>query len=95
MQVFIYVSTAFSNCDKEEIGEVVYPLPENISRNLYPNDELPSELLKKVGEKLVKNHPNTYTISKAMAEWVVNEYADHIPTAIVRPSGGKCLLYNK
>lgn len=35
------------------------------------------------------NHPNTYTLTKAMAESVVLEYCQSTPTAIVRPSIGK------
>lgn len=38
---------------------------------------------------LKQKHPNTYTLTKAMAEWIVNENADNIPVAIVRPSIGK------
>lgn len=89
IQALIHVSTAYSNADKEEIGETVYPIPENVTSDMYPNDVLPAELLKKVGEKMEKNHPNTYTATKAMAEWVVAEYADNIPAAIVRPSIGR------
>jgi len=37
-------------------------------------------------------HPNTYTMTKAMAEWVVAEQADEIPTAIVRPSIGNVVV---
>jgi alcohol-forming fatty acyl-CoA reductase len=31
-------------------------------------------------------HPNTYTLSKALAEDVVNHYKDAFPTVIIRPS---------
>lgn len=50
---------------------------------------LSEELLKKIGRKLQRKHPNTYTVTKAMAEWVVAEYSDDIAAAIVRPSIGK------
>jgi uncharacterized protein YbjT (DUF2867 family) len=46
------------------------------------------DALEVVAQRLLKKHPNTYTLTKAMAEWVVAEQADDIPAAIVRPSIG-------
>lgn len=83
------MSTAYSNADKEEILETVYPIPTNILGEIKSNDLLCKEQLKKIGEKLQPKHPNTYTVTKAMAEWMVAEYADDIPVAVVRPSIGK------
>jgi Male sterility protein len=34
---------------------------------------------------IIGDHPNTYTFSKALAEYVVDSEMDSIPTAIVRP----------
>lgn len=44
--------------------------------------------LREMGRRMQGKHPNTYTMTKAMAEWVVAEQADDIPAAIVRPSIG-------
>lgn len=44
----------------------------------------------------MKNHPNTYTFTKALAEQVVNDFKNKIPVVIYRPSIGKYnILYNK
>ncbi|KAG6458308.1 hypothetical protein O3G_MSEX010799, partial [Manduca sexta] len=37
-------------------------------------------------KELIKNHPNTYTFSKALAEQVVAENRGDLPTIIIRPS---------
>lgn len=88
-QALIHVSTAYSNADKEEILETVYPVPANVFGEIKSNELLSEELLKEIGRKLQRKHPNTYTVTKAMAEWVVAEYCDDIAAAIVRPSIGK------
>lgn len=48
--------------------------------------------LREMGRRMQGKHPNTYTMTKAMAEWVVAEQADDIPAAIVRPSIGMNVL---
>lgn len=42
-------------------------------------DKIPSHY------SIIGDHPNTYTFSKALAEYVVESEMDSIPTAIVRP----------
>jgi fatty acyl-CoA reductase len=39
--------------------------------------------------RLLKNWPNTYTFTKAIAENVVREFGKGLPIAVVRPSIGK------
>ncbi len=94
-QALIHVSTAYSNADKEEILETVYPLSANIFNEMKSEDDiLCNELLTRIGRKLQTKHPNTYTVTKAMAEWMVAEYSEEIPAAIVRPSIGKAYHLN-
>lgn len=88
-QAFIHVSTAYSNADKDDILETVYPVPTNILSEIKSNKILSTDLLKNIGRKMQLKHPNTYTVTKALAEWIVAEYSDEIPSAIVRPSIGK------
>ncbi|XP_013149249.1 PREDICTED: fatty acyl-CoA reductase 1-like [Papilio polytes] len=83
IEVFVYVSTAFSNTDQTVLEEVVYPPPatvEEVKRLI--EDDLNEEQSK----KLLCGRPNTYTFAKALAESVVNEEHGNIPTIIVRPS---------
>jgi fatty acyl-CoA reductase len=81
------VSTAYSNADKSEILEIVYPPPANPEHVIQCCQTLDDDILEAVAQRLQGKHPNTYTLTKAMAEWVVAQHAD-IPAAIVRPSIG-------
>jgi nucleoside-diphosphate-sugar epimerase len=56
-------------------------LPDKWYR-LSPNDEL---LISSMEKELV-NHPNTYTLSKSVAEQAVLEYSEKLPICVVRPS---------
>lgn len=49
-------------------------------------DWMADDLLEHLCPKLLKERPNTYTFTKALAENLVAEYSDKIPVAIVRPS---------
>nr|CAD7200385.1 unnamed protein product [Timema douglasi] len=86
LQAFVHVSTAYSNADKKDVHEVVYPPPANPESVIQCCQTLSDDALEIVAERLRGKHPNTYTLTKALAEWVVAEQADDIPTAIVRPS---------
>nr|CAD7440675.1 unnamed protein product [Timema bartmani] len=88
LQAFVHVSTAYSNADKKDVHEVVYPPPADPESVIQCCQTLSDDALEIVAERLRGKHPNTYTLTKALAEWVVAEQADDIPTAIVRPSIG-------
>ncbi|KAJ9591141.1 hypothetical protein L9F63_002296, partial [Diploptera punctata] len=83
---FVHVSTAYSNADKSEVMEIVYPPPADPENVIQICQILNDEALEVVAQRLQGKHPNTYTLTKAMAEWVVAEQADDLPAAIVRPS---------
>jgi fatty acyl-CoA reductase len=62
--------------------ETLVPLP-------YPASEILEDIrLGKIGEELLRvtGHPNTYTLTKCIAEHLVMERKDNIPLTIVRPS---------
>ncbi|CAH0385057.1 unnamed protein product [Bemisia tabaci] len=86
LEALVHVSTAYSNADKREIQEVVYSPPGNPNHVMECCENMPQEMLDLIAERIQKNHPNTYTVTKAMAEWLVAEQARTLPTAIVRPS---------
>lgn len=44
------------------------------------------ELVSTLTPKLIRQHPNTYTYTKALAEYLVQQEAGHLNVAIVRPS---------
>ncbi|KDR11037.1 putative fatty acyl-CoA reductase CG5065 [Zootermopsis nevadensis] len=86
LQAFVHVSTAYSNADKKEVLETVYPPPADPECVIQCCHTMTDDALEVVAQRLQGKHPNTYTLTKAMAEWVVAEQADDIPAAIVRPS---------
>ncbi|CAH1163117.1 unnamed protein product [Phaedon cochleariae] len=86
LKSFVYVSTAYSNSDKENIDESVYELPFDYETIMNSIEMLPQEAAEVLSKKLLGRHPNTYTLTKAMAEHIVLKHSDLIPSAIVRPS---------
>ncbi|KAJ8730669.1 hypothetical protein PYW08_002082 [Mythimna loreyi] len=84
LEAFVHVSTAFTNADREEIDEVVYPMPMKLESarllaDMFSQDE-------EIITKFMGKKPNTYTFSKAFAEEQVMKQCEDLPTAIVRPS---------
>ncbi|KAM3609502.1 uncharacterized protein V6R79_015928 [Siganus canaliculatus] len=86
LQVFIHVSTAYANCDRELIEEVIYPPPIDYRRLLDCLDWMDDELVSTLTPKLIGERPNTYTYTKALAEYLVQQEAGDLNVAIVRPS---------
>lgn len=54
------------------------------------------DLLEHLCPKLLKDRPNTYTFTKALAENLVEQYSSQMPIAIVRPSiiTGECFPFH-
>ncbi|XP_025837497.1 putative fatty acyl-CoA reductase CG5065 [Agrilus planipennis] len=86
LKCFIHVSTAYSNADKRDIQEIVYNPTRDPEALLNCIDALPENILDEITDKLIGDHPNTYTFTKSLAEKIVLEYSEYIPCAIVRPS---------
>ncbi|CAH0406878.1 unnamed protein product [Chilo suppressalis] len=83
LKAFVYVSTAYSNCNRPIIDEKVYPTDVSL--------ETVYELLEysksdKLIEFLFNGRPNAYTYSKALSEELVQNYGNIIPSIIIRPS---------
>lgn len=93
LDVFIYVSTAFSQCNRDCIEETFYPAKFDPYKliELVENqtDEVSFEVM---GKKIIEQWPNTYAFTKSLAEEVVRRYTDKIPVAVIRPSIGKILV---
>jgi len=86
LEALVHVSTAYANCDKEEIGEMIYPPPADPHKLMDCVDWMDEDLLNSITEKLLGNRPNTYTYTKALAEHLLTEECGTIPVAIVRPT---------
>lgn len=86
LKVVIYVSTAYSNCNRIDVEERVYPVVDNVQTLidrilLEDSDESPFE-----GHPSLMGRPNSYTISKAVAETLIEQLYSDIPVVICRPS---------
>lgn len=91
LEVFVHVSTAYCNCDRNDlIMEKVYSnytkVDQLISLLNHFDDGKVSKLIDDHPELLLGNKPNTYTFTKALTECWLDEHANTLPICIVRPS---------
>uniref|UniRef100_A0A0A9VYR3 Fatty acyl-CoA reductase n=2 Tax=Lygus hesperus TaxID=30085 RepID=A0A0A9VYR3_LYGHE len=83
----VHVSTAYCNCNlNEEIYEQLYPAPADPEQVIQMVNILDDHILNSITPLLLKDRPNTYTFTKALAEHVVYEKSGRLPIAIFRPS---------
>uniref|UniRef100_A0A0A9YXW9 Fatty acyl-CoA reductase n=1 Tax=Lygus hesperus TaxID=30085 RepID=A0A0A9YXW9_LYGHE len=86
LEVFEYVSTTYSNANLDgRIEEKVYPshLDWKVLLRLVDTD---GDVLDLLLHKLIWTQPNTYTLSKSLAENIIQEASKEIPAVIIRPS---------
>ena len=87
LESFVHVSTAYSNCNRSYIDEIVYEPSIDPYKIMDFAEWMPKELDEKITSSLIGKWPNTYTFTKGIAEsLVVNECREKIPCAIVRPA---------
>uniref|UniRef100_A0A2S2P2M9 Fatty acyl-CoA reductase n=1 Tax=Schizaphis graminum TaxID=13262 RepID=A0A2S2P2M9_SCHGA len=77
---FVYVSTAYSQCPRNEIKEEFYHVPITVKelKQLIIQDENVDNVL--------EDWPNTYTFTKALAENMILTDKNQLPISIFRPS---------
>jgi len=84
--VFVYVSTAYANCDQSCIDEIIYPMHIQLDEIENMNNATAETRTK----ELIGKRPNTYTFTKAMTECYLEKVSQdiniNIPICIVRPS---------
>ena len=89
MQAFVHISTAYSNCNRREIEEVLYPTwktPDEVIELIKTTED---DDLAALTQRLSEGRPSTYTLTKALAEQVVDSYRHVLPVCIIRPSIGE------
>jgi fatty acyl-CoA reductase len=82
----VHVSTAYANCNRSVIDEVVYPpkiQPEKLEAALEWMSEEQADVLT---PSLLDDLPNTYTYTKGLAEYILMKEAGDLPISIFRPS---------
>ncbi|KAF5273009.1 hypothetical protein FQR65_LT17250 [Abscondita terminalis] len=86
LKSLIYVSTAFSQCIREDIQEKFYETSITGEKLLALVEASSDEFLEKTAPVLLGKWPNTYAFTKAIAEEVVESAGKNLPVAVVRPS---------
>ncbi|XP_013149065.1 PREDICTED: fatty acyl-CoA reductase 1-like [Papilio polytes] len=90
LQTLVYISTAYSNSNRQYIEEIIYPPPASY-KHVYEIIEKYGDDAEQTNNIIVINYisgdlPNTYVFTKALAENYVAENHGNIPTIIIRPS---------
>ncbi|CAH1114013.1 unnamed protein product [Psylliodes chrysocephalus] len=87
IDVFVHLSTAYSNCDNLIVEEKLYPAKMNWRDLIRLAEEYDETTLQYLVHKLIYPMPNTYVFTKALGEHAVVELAkDKIPAVIMRPT---------
>ncbi|XP_025408042.1 fatty acyl-CoA reductase 1-like isoform X2 [Sipha flava] len=85
LKVFVYVSSAFSNCNRNYIDEIIYENHIQGDTLIEMAENMTDSAMDSITNKLLKNWPNTYTLSKCIAENIVQQYGSGMPICITRP----------
>lgn len=81
------MSTAYANCNRNEIDETLYPPLVSPQQLIDAVEWMDDEMISSITPKLLSDsHPNTYTYTKALAESLLVDECGSLPVAIVRPS---------
>ncbi|XP_014485912.1 PREDICTED: putative fatty acyl-CoA reductase CG5065, partial [Dinoponera quadriceps] len=86
LKSFIYVSTAYANCQVKHVEERVYKYlinPEELITLVQTSSE---NMINETLSGIISQWPNSYTFTKAMAEMVVKVNGERLPIGIFRPS---------
>ncbi|XP_077559529.1 putative fatty acyl-CoA reductase CG5065 isoform X2 [Haemaphysalis longicornis] len=86
LRALVHISTAYCNCDKPEVDEVVYTPPIDPSKIIEAAEWMDDKMMDMMSGLLLGQLPNTYTLTKALAESLVLAERETVPVAIVRPS---------
>lgn len=86
LKAFVYISTAYSNCNHFEIDEAFYKPKITAMDMIHLMDYMDEELLNSISADLIKGFPNTYVYTKHLAENLIKEYSSPLPAVVFRPS---------
>ncbi|XP_015602378.1 putative fatty acyl-CoA reductase CG5065 [Cephus cinctus] len=86
LEALIHVSTAYCNCDRKDVGEEIYPAPQDPEQVIACTKWMDDALVDELTPRLIAGRPNTYTFTKALAERMLLRESGSLPVAIVRPS---------
>ncbi|XP_026740075.1 fatty acyl-CoA reductase wat-like [Trichoplusia ni] len=87
---FVHFSTAYSHATYSrrggEVLEQFYPCPMSPDLMIELAETLDEKRLNDITDGLIKDWPNTYSFTKALAEELLRSKAGDLPVSIIRPS---------
>jgi len=86
LQSFIHLSTAYSQCNLKHIEEKFYPAVSDPLSFTQAIKTMSEEHVAKITPILVGDRPNIYTLTKSLAEDLLQKEGLGLPIAVVRPS---------
>ncbi|NXA50924.1 FACR1 reductase, partial [Nothocercus julius] len=86
LEAFIHISTAYANCVRKRIDEVIYPPPAEPKKLFDLVEWLDESIIQDITPKLLGDWPNTYTYTKALSEYLIQQEKGNLNIAIIRPS---------
>ncbi|XP_026322638.1 fatty acyl-CoA reductase wat-like [Hyposmocoma kahamanoa] len=86
LNVFMHISTAYSNCHLPRIEERFYPCKADCETLHQMVDKLSDQEIDDLLPTILGPWPNTYTFTKALAENELRLNAGNIPLGIFRPA---------
>lgn len=86
LHAFIHISTAYANCNRRHIDEVIYPPPVEPGKLIHSLEWMDDAIVHDLTPRLIGDWPNTYTYTKALAECVVQQESGKLNIGIIRPS---------
>ncbi len=86
IKVVMHVSTTYSNPDRKEVDEKIYPQYVEWQKAIDICEKYDDDVLNQLTQHFIKFLPNTYVFSKNLAEHVSYDYKDKLPVAVFRPS---------
>ncbi|NXT77888.1 FACR1 reductase, partial [Zapornia atra] len=86
LEAFIHISTAYANCVRKCIDEIIYPPPADPQKLFDLVEWLDESIIQDITPKLLGEWPNTYTYTKALSEYLIQQEKGNLNIAIIRPS---------
>ncbi|XP_015781650.1 fatty acyl-CoA reductase 1 [Tetranychus urticae] len=86
IEAFVHVSTSYGNCNLKSIDEKVYPQKISPQHLIDLVEWMSDDIIEDILPKLLDGRPNTYTLTKSLAETLITEESGNLPIAILRPS---------
>ncbi|CAB3257590.1 unnamed protein product [Arctia plantaginis] len=86
LKAFVHVSTAYSNCPQQAIGEKFYDMPLAGDKLIDLVETMDEKIINNITPGLLGEYPNTYAYTKAAGEDIVQTYSKGLPVALFRPS---------